>query len=130
MPLIATAGEQARCGHWPILRKRGRGDTVASLRFALTEESKLFLTRLGRSSASAKSAGLDLPTGSVVGHTHTSTTIKTKPDKQMAHVHGRWQVNAVVVLCRKCYHKQIDSKWKKKRRSIQDSQKQHADAAK
>ena len=85
MPLIATAGEQAPCGHWPILRKRGRGDTVASLRFALTEESKLFLTRLGRSSASAKSAGLDLPTGSVVGHTHTSTTIRRRQDKQVGH---------------------------------------------
>ena len=83
MPLIATAGEQAPCGHWPILRKRGRGDTVASLRFALTEESKLFLTRLGRSSVSAKSAGLDLPTGSVVGHTHTSTNIRRRQDKQV-----------------------------------------------
>ena len=40
MPLIATEGEQAPCGHWPILRKRGRGDTVASLRFALAEENK------------------------------------------------------------------------------------------
>src|SRR6266851_3884518 len=72
-------------GHWPILRKRGRGDTVASLRFALAEESKLLLTRLGRSSASAKSAGLDLPTGSVVGHTHTLTTIRRRQDKQVGH---------------------------------------------
>jgi hypothetical protein len=86
VPLIATAGEQAPCGPWPILRKRGRGDTVASLRFALTEESKLLLTRLGRSSASAKSAGWDLPTGSVVGHTHMSTTIKRQQDKQSADV--------------------------------------------
>ena len=86
MPQIATAGEQAPCGHWPILRKRGRGGTVASLRFALTEESKLFLTRLGRSSVSAKSAGLDLPTGSVVGHTHTLTTIKRRQDKQAGDV--------------------------------------------
>src|SRR6202158_4449654 len=89
VPLIAIAGEQAPCGHWPILRKRGRGDTVASLRFALTEESALFLTRLGRSSASAKSAGLDLPTGSVVGHTHTSTTIRRRQDKQTGDVPGR-----------------------------------------
>ena len=89
VPLIAAEGEQAPCGHWPILRKRGRGDTVASLGFALTEESKLFLTRLGRSSASAKSAGWDLPTESVVGHTHTLTTIKRRQDKQTGDVPGR-----------------------------------------
>ena len=71
MSLIATAGEQAPSGHWPILQKRGRDKTVASLRFALAEESKLLLTRSGRSSASTKSAGRDLPTGVVVGRTHT-----------------------------------------------------------
>ena len=88
-PLIAAAGEHAPCGHWPILRKRGRGDTVASLRFVLAEESKLLLTRTGRSSASTKSVGRDLPTGSAVGHTHTSITIKRKQDKQVAMVRGR-----------------------------------------
>ena len=89
MSLIATAGEQALFGYWPILRKRGRGDTVASLRFVLAEESKLLLTRTGRSSASTKSVGRDLPTGSAVGHTHTSITIKRKQDKQVARVRGR-----------------------------------------
>jgi hypothetical protein len=31
---------------------------------------------------------LDLPTGSVVGHTHTSTTIRRRQDKQVATVRG------------------------------------------
>ena len=56
-PLIARAGEHAPSGHWPILRERGRGDTVASPGFAVAEESKLLVTRAGRSSGSAKSAG-------------------------------------------------------------------------
>jgi hypothetical protein len=68
---------------------------VASLRFALAEESKLLLNRLGRSSASAKSARWDLPTGSVVGHTHLSTTIKRRQDNQIADLRGPWQQDAV-----------------------------------
>ena len=69
-PLIARAGEHAPCGHWPILRERGRGDTGASLGFAVAEESKLLVTRAGRSSGSAKSTGRDLPTGAAVGQMH------------------------------------------------------------
>jgi hypothetical protein len=74
--LIAAAGEHAPCGHnWPILRKRGRGCAVATLGFALAEESKLFLTPRGRSSAHAKSTGRDLPTDFAVGRTHNRCSI-------------------------------------------------------
>ena len=74
--LIAAAGEHAPCGHhWPILRKRGGGCAVATLGFALAGESKLFLTRRGRSSAHAKSTGRDLPTGFAVSRTHNTSSI-------------------------------------------------------
>jgi hypothetical protein len=74
--LIAAAGEHAPCGHnWPILRKRGRGCAVATLGFALAEESKLFLTPRGRSSAHAKSTGRDLPTDFAVGRIHNRCSI-------------------------------------------------------
>ena len=79
--LIAAAGEHAPCGHnWPILRKRGRGCAVATLGFALAEESKLFLTPRGRSSAHAKSTGRDLPTGFAVGRIHNTCSILSDRD--------------------------------------------------
>ena len=79
--LIAAAGEHAPCGHnWPILRKRGRGCAVATLGFALAEESKLFLTPRGRSSAHAKSTGRDLPTDFAVGRIHDRCSILSDRD--------------------------------------------------
>src|SRR6266566_3414860 len=84
MLLIAAAGEHALCGHeWPILRKRGRGCAVATLGFALAEESKLFLTPRGRSSAHAKSTGRDLPTDFAVGRTHNRCIILRDRDTAM-----------------------------------------------
>jgi hypothetical protein len=80
-PLIASAGEHAPSGHWPILRKRGRGDTGASLGFAVAEESKLLVTRAGRSSGSAKSAGRDLPTGDAVGCIHKHDQHKSQAER-------------------------------------------------
>ena len=80
-PLIARAGEHAPSGHWPILRERGRGDTGASLGFAVAEESKLLVTRAGRSLTSAKSAGRDLPTGDAVGRMHNRCSIGAGLDR-------------------------------------------------
>ena len=80
-PLIARAGEHAPSGQWPILRERGRGDTVASLGFAVAEESMLLVTRAGRSSGNAKSTGRDLPTGGAVGRMHNRCSIGAGLDR-------------------------------------------------